>query len=115
MGSAHGAARRQSRLDAGTDPGFNLGPTDNLVLLAPGPTPAFGDDVGIAFVANGTAVTPASFGRAHLTACCLCPIERCLRVTSKHISHIHERTLTSIQSYIILTLAGKATVCDLKE
>ncbi len=49
-------------LDARTDPGFNLGPTDNLVLLAPGPTPAFADDVGIAFVANGTAVTPASFG-----------------------------------------------------
>ena len=35
---------------------------DNLVLLAPGPTPAFGDDVGIAFVAGGNAVTPASFG-----------------------------------------------------
>ena len=49
-------------LDAGADPGFNLGPTDNLVLLAPGPTPAFGDDVGIAFVASGDRVTPASFG-----------------------------------------------------
>nr|NIV35947.1 hypothetical protein [Anaerolineae bacterium] len=45
-----------------TDPGFNLGPTDNLVLLAPGATDAFGDDQGIAFVAAGTAVTPASFG-----------------------------------------------------
>jgi hypothetical protein len=49
-------------LDAETDPGFNLGPDDNLVLLAPGPTGAFGDDQGIAFVAEGTAVTPASFG-----------------------------------------------------
>jgi len=49
-------------LDGSTDPGFNLGPKDNLVLLAPGPTGAFDDDQGIAFVANGTAVTPASFG-----------------------------------------------------
>ncbi len=49
-------------LDASTDPGFNLGSRDNLVLLAPGPTDAFGDDLGIAFVSNGSAVTPASFG-----------------------------------------------------
>jgi hypothetical protein len=49
-------------LDAEIDPGFNLGPGDNLVLLAPGPTEAFGDDQGIAFVAEGSAVTPASFG-----------------------------------------------------
>jgi hypothetical protein len=49
-------------LDTHTDPGFNLGPGDNLVLLAPGPTPALGDDRGIAFVAAGRAVTPASFG-----------------------------------------------------
>lgn len=49
-------------LDAHTDPGFNLGPHDNLVLLAPGPTPAFGDDLGIAFVSRSAAVTPASFG-----------------------------------------------------
>jgi hypothetical protein len=49
-------------LDAENDPGFNLGPGDNLVLLAPGPTEAFGDDQGIAFVTEGTAVTPASFG-----------------------------------------------------
>jgi hypothetical protein len=51
-----------SNLNAQTDPGFNLGPNDNLVLLAPGPTGSFGDDQGIAFVAAGTAVTPASFG-----------------------------------------------------
>lgn len=49
-------------LDTGVDPGFNLGPNDNLVLLAPGPTQAFDDDRGIAFVAESTAVTPASFG-----------------------------------------------------
>jgi hypothetical protein len=49
-------------VSAETDPGFNLGASDNLVLLAPGPTDAFGDDVGIAFVGNGAAVTPASFG-----------------------------------------------------
>jgi hypothetical protein len=49
-------------LDTEIDPGFNLGPKDNLVLLAPGPTQAFDDDQGIDFVAQGTAVTPASFG-----------------------------------------------------
>jgi hypothetical protein len=49
-------------LDTEIDPGFNLGPQDNLVLLAPGPTRAFDDDQGIDFVAEGTAVTPASFG-----------------------------------------------------
>jgi hypothetical protein len=49
-------------LDTHSDPGFNLGPNDNLVLLAPGPTEALGDDWGIAFVAHSTAVTPASFG-----------------------------------------------------
>jgi hypothetical protein len=49
-------------LDTAVDPGFNLGPNDNLALLAPGPSEMFGDDVGIAFVASGTAVTPATFG-----------------------------------------------------
>jgi hypothetical protein len=49
-------------LDIKTDPGFILGPTDNLALLAPGPTGAFEDDRGIAFVANGNIVTPATFG-----------------------------------------------------
>ncbi|MCP4539794.1 MAG: hypothetical protein GY832_21865 [Chloroflexi bacterium] len=49
-------------LDNDTDPGFNLGPTDNLVLLAPGPTRAFSDDQGIAFVSPNDAVTPGSFG-----------------------------------------------------
>jgi hypothetical protein len=49
-------------LDADTDPGFNLATNDNLALLAPGPTRAFHDDQGIAFVARSAAVTPASFG-----------------------------------------------------
>ena len=50
-------------LDVTTDPGFNLGTNDdNLALLAPGPTDAFHDDIGIDFVAEGHAVTPYSFG-----------------------------------------------------
>ncbi|MBN1978505.1 MAG: CotH kinase family protein [Anaerolineae bacterium] len=49
-------------LDASVDPGFNLGPVDNLALLAPGFTDGFDDDVGIAFVSNSLAITPASFG-----------------------------------------------------
>lgn len=49
-------------LESDTDPGFYLGLNDNLVLMAPGPTGAFDDDQGIAFVAESTAVTPASFG-----------------------------------------------------
>jgi hypothetical protein len=49
-------------LDASTDPGFNLGQRDNLVLLAPGRTTAFDDDRGIAFTTNSPAVTPATFG-----------------------------------------------------
>jgi hypothetical protein len=56
-------------LDTETDPGFNLGPNDALILLAPGPTEALDDDRGIAFVSlpgstshHASAVTPASFG-----------------------------------------------------
>ncbi len=50
-------------LDVTTDPGFDLSPNnDNLALLAPGPTSAFADDIGIDFVAEGYAVTPHSFG-----------------------------------------------------
>jgi hypothetical protein len=51
-------------LDATTDPWFNLGEADNLVVLAPGPTPAYHDDQGIAFSTTGDrpVVTPASFG-----------------------------------------------------
>jgi hypothetical protein len=53
-------------LDTSTDPWFNLTADDALVLLAPGPTSAFGDDQGVAFAPvrdyNRIAVTPASFG-----------------------------------------------------
>jgi hypothetical protein len=49
-------------LDTSTDPGFTLGANDNVVLLAPGRTEAFGDDQGIAFVSHSASVTPASFG-----------------------------------------------------
>jgi hypothetical protein len=49
-------------LDASADTGFNLGSRDNLALLAPGLTDGFDDDLGIAFVSNGPAVTPATFG-----------------------------------------------------
>ena len=52
----------EGSLDITIDPGFRLGPSDNLVLLAPGPTTAFGDDQGVAFVARGSGITPASFG-----------------------------------------------------
>jgi hypothetical protein len=53
-------------LDADTDPWFNLAPGDNLVLLSPGPSPAFHDDIGVAFTPvgdyNHRTVTLASFG-----------------------------------------------------
>ncbi len=46
-------------LDATTDPGFGIGArNDNLVLLAPTPE----GEMGIDFVAEGSAVTPYSFG-----------------------------------------------------
>jgi hypothetical protein len=49
-------------LDTSVDPGFSLGANDNLALLAPGPTRAFDDDRGIAFLAQDEVITPASFG-----------------------------------------------------
>ena len=50
-------------LDTSTDPGFGIGRGDEaLVLLAPGATESLADDVGVDFVAEGGAVTPASFG-----------------------------------------------------
>ncbi len=50
-------------LDMTTDPGFNIGTgDDNLVLLAPGSSTTFADDIGIDFVAESDAVTPYSFG-----------------------------------------------------
>lgn len=62
-------------LDSDVDPGFHLGPNDNLAILAPGPTQAFGDDQGIALVAEGKAVTPGSFGvlaDGVLSTSCIC-------------------------------------------
>jgi hypothetical protein len=49
-------------LDTSTDPGFALSANDNVMLLAPGPTGAFADDQGIAFLSKGTSVTPLSSG-----------------------------------------------------
>ncbi len=50
-------------LDVMADPGFGLGVhDDNLVLLAPGPSADFADDIGVDFVAEGMRVTPFSFG-----------------------------------------------------
>jgi hypothetical protein len=50
-------------LDVTTDPGFSIGTGDEAVaLLAPGPTPALHDDVGVDFVAEGRGVTPDTFG-----------------------------------------------------
>jgi hypothetical protein len=54
------------RLDARTDPWFNLAHGDNLALLAPGTSSAPDDDQGIAFATIGRpqlpTVTAASFG-----------------------------------------------------
>ncbi|MBN1317630.1 MAG: CotH kinase family protein [Anaerolineales bacterium] len=53
-------------LDASADPGFDLGSRDSLALLAPGPTPSYEDDLGIAFISLGdrqrAAVDAESFG-----------------------------------------------------
>jgi len=50
-------------LDVTTDPGFGIGQRDdNVVLLAPGPTESFMDDIGVDFIAEGNRVTPYSFG-----------------------------------------------------
>jgi hypothetical protein len=49
-------------IDMTLDPGFGIGTGDDaLVLLAPGPTDSFADDIGIDFIAEGTRITPASF------------------------------------------------------
>ncbi|MEA3308615.1 MAG: CotH kinase family protein, partial [Chloroflexota bacterium] len=50
-------------LDVTTDPGFAIGAgDDNLVLLAPGPSGDFADDIGVDFIAEGRSVTPYTFG-----------------------------------------------------
>lgn len=51
-------------LDLATDAGFGIGTGDDaLVLLAPGASTSFADDIGIDFIAEGTRITPASFFR----------------------------------------------------
>jgi hypothetical protein len=50
-------------LDVTTDPGFNIGTgDDNLALLAPGPSSALVDDIGVDFLAESDTVTPLTFG-----------------------------------------------------
>lgn len=52
-------------LDILTNPGFSISTSNEaLVLLAPGATAEFADDIGIDFIAEGTNVTPQSFGVA---------------------------------------------------
>lgn len=49
-------------LDTTTDPGFAIGTgNEALILLAPGPTSSFADDIGVDFISEGNVVTPASF------------------------------------------------------
>ncbi|MGC9521887.1 MAG: CotH kinase family protein [Anaerolineae bacterium] len=50
-------------LDTETDPGFRIGTgNENLALLAPGVSASPADDIGVDFVAEGTDVTPYTFG-----------------------------------------------------
>jgi hypothetical protein len=54
-----------NNLDTDSDPWFALGPDDNLVLLAPGPSLEFADDVAIDFLTIGrgnSAITSGTFG-----------------------------------------------------
>lgn len=61
--------RGNGNLDATTDPGFSIGTGNAAVtLLAPGPSVSFVDDVGVDFIAEGSAVTPLSFFGATATA-----------------------------------------------
>jgi hypothetical protein len=50
------------RLDAQTDPWFNLGPRDNLLLLAPGPSAEWTDDIPVDLWSANEAVERSSFG-----------------------------------------------------
>jgi hypothetical protein len=50
------------RLDTQTDPWFNLGPRDNLLLMAPGPSNIWGDGIPIDLWTENDAVTPTTFG-----------------------------------------------------
>jgi hypothetical protein len=52
-------------LDIYTDPGFSMRPgVEPIVLLAKGPSGVFPDDIAVDFVAEGSDITPASFGIA---------------------------------------------------
>lgn len=54
--------RANGNLDDATDPGFGIGNNNEaIVLLAPGPTASFADDIGVDFIAEGSTVTPATF------------------------------------------------------
>ncbi|MCC6545621.1 CotH kinase family protein [Candidatus Sumerlaeota bacterium] len=49
-------------LDNTTDPGFAIGNSNEaIILLAPGATSSFADDVGVDFISEGSVVTPALF------------------------------------------------------
>ena len=50
------------RIDSTSDPWFNLGRRDNLVILAPGPTAKTADDVPVDFWSNNSSVTSSRFG-----------------------------------------------------
>ncbi len=49
-------------IDSSLDPWFDIGPRDNLVLLAPGPTDGFNDDLAIAYWSNHTEFSSSTFG-----------------------------------------------------
>ncbi|MBX7246981.1 MAG: CotH kinase family protein [Candidatus Sumerlaeaceae bacterium] len=54
--------RGNGNLDDLTDPGFGMGTSNEaLILLAPGTSSSFSDDVGVDFIAEGSTVTPTSF------------------------------------------------------
>ncbi|CAN5227385.1 hypothetical protein BH09SUM1_BH09SUM1_11530 [soil metagenome] len=54
--------RGNGNLDDTTDAGFGIGNgNEALTLLAPGPTAAFADDIGVDVIAEGATVTPATF------------------------------------------------------
>jgi hypothetical protein len=50
------------RIDVETDPWFNMGTKDNLVLLAPGKSDSWQDDIPIDFVGNGGRLEATDFG-----------------------------------------------------
>jgi hypothetical protein len=88
-------------LDINVDPGLNLGPNDNLVLLAPGSTQAFEDDQGIAFVADSTAVTPASFGVL---------ADGVLTIPNATNSQSNQRAHAQPLAWLLILLAGSAAL-----